>query len=570
MRKNDRAMHGRVLVAAIAAITLCVPAYARHASHTALAQKDVSATGPGAAETHQDPVLEAMLAELHRSQQQLQLQNFQRPFFLQYRLDDVDNYEASANYGAVTGERRDHRRLVRVTVRVGDYQMDSSQPHGDGSLQVAAIEDDPVALRIALWSATDIAYKAALRDYTRKQVALKAYQTQPSAQDFSREKPLVSMGSVVRLDLATADWQKTIADASGVYRSRPSFEKVTEYSASTIHARAVNRYLVNTEGTVVRHGSAVYQARISVGTQAPDGMRMDRSYETTGTSAAQLDSAAQFHSHVEQLLASLEELRKAPVVDEVEYHGPVLFTGNSGGDIFSNLFAPGVVAIRPDLGTEARTKGPYAASYRARVLPEGTTVVDDPRMDSFAGEGLIGAYDVDDEGVPAQPVDVVENGKLTSYLLGRAPVRDFAVSNGHGRAGLAEPPRPEIGVLRVESTKAVSPEELNAKLLAMARERGLDSVYVAEALGPELSPRMLYRIHVADGTRQLVRGAAFDDLDQRSLRSNISAVGSDTQVSNFLGETPTTVLAPSLLFDDITVKRANDRNDKLPYYPPPE
>jgi TldD protein len=515
------------------------------------------------------PVLTAMLAELERSQQQLQLQNFQKPFFLQYRLDDIDDYEASANYGALTGERHDHRRLVRVTVRVGDYKMDSSSPRGDGSLQVAAVEDDLIALRTALWTATDIAYKAALRDLTQKQVALKTYQTQPQADDFSREKPLISLGAPVRLELDTAAWKRRIADASGVYEVRSSFEKVTEYSSSSIHGRAVNRYLVNSEGTIVRNGTTIYRATIAVGTQAPDGMRIDRSYASNGTSAAQLDSPPQFQAHVAELIASLEELRRAPLIDEVEYHGPVLFLGGAAGDLFSNLFAPGIVALRPDLGTEARTKGPYASSYRARVLPEGTSVIDDPRMQTFEGVGLIGSYEVDEEGVPAQAVPVVENGKLTNYLIGRAPVRDFPVSNGHGRAGLATPPRPQIGVMRIQSSKAISREELNARLMAMAKERGLDTVYVAEGLGADLSPRLLYRVNVAAGTRQLVRGAAFDDLDQRSLRSNVSAIGNDTNISNFPGDTPTTILAPSLLFDDITVKRANDKNDKLPYYPPP-
>ena len=510
-----------------------------------------------------------MLAELERSQQQLQLQNFQKPFFLQYRLDDIDDYEASANYGALTGERHEHRRLVRVTVRVGDYKTDSSTARGNGSLEVATVEDDLIALRTALWTATDNAYKAALRDYTQKQVALKAYQSQPRADDFSREKPLVSLGEPLKLDLDLPAWKQRIADASSVYQGQTAFEKVAQYSSAGIHARVINRYLVNSEGSIVRNGSAVYQATVAVGTQAPDGMRIDRSYTSAGITAAQLDSPAQFQAHVVELIASLEELRRAPLIDEVEYHGPVLILGSASGEIFSDLFAPGILAVRPDLGTEARTKGPYASSYRARVLPEGTNVVDDPRMRTFAGTGLIGSYEVDEEGVPAQAVPVVEKGKLTSYLIGRAPVRDFPLSNGHGRAGLGSAPRPQIGVLRVESSRAVSLEDLNARLMAMAKERGLDTVYIAEALGPDLTPRLLYRVRVSDGTRQLVRGAAFDDLDQRSLRSNISAIGNDTYVSNFAADTPTTILAPSLLFDDITVKRANDRNEKLPYYPPP-
>ena len=40
-------------------------------------------------------------------------------------------------------------------------------------------------------------------------------------------------------------------------------------------------------------------------------------------------------------------------------------------------------------------------------------------------------------------------------------------------------------------------------------------------------------------------------------------------VANFFGDVPQTVLAPALLFEDATVRRANETNDKLPFYPPP-
>ena len=72
-----------------------------------------------------------------------------------------------------------------------------------------------------------------------------------------------------------------------------------------------------------------------------------------------------------------------------------------------------------------------------------------------------------------------------------------------------------------------------------------------------------------DGTRQLVRGAVFDELDTRSLRSDIVAAGVDEYVSNSLGTIPATTIAPSLLFDDIGVKRATLEQQKLPYYGPP-
>ena len=67
-----------------------------------------------------------------------------------------------------------------------------------------------------------------------------------------------------------------------------------------------------------------------------------------------------------------------------------------------------------------------------------------------------------------------------------------------------------------------------------------------------------------------MRGAVLDDLDQRALRSGVEAAGKDLWVANYSTEMPETVLAPALLFSDVTIKRANEKNDKLPFYPPPD
>jgi predicted Zn-dependent protease len=532
------------------------------------------ATTPSLDEAKKDPILRAMLEELERSRTQLHFEDWQHPFFIQYRLDDMESFEAEASYGALTRERVDHRRIVRVTVRVGDYKTDSSAlrgERGDGSLQIAAVEDDPVALRSALWSATDTAYKSAIRDFTQKSVMLKSFQTVPEADDFSREQPVVTLEPVLHPEIDREEWKHRIIEASGLYRTdadAKKFAQETQYSSSDIHARVVNRYLVNTEGTVVRQAFAAYQGGVSVGSQAADGLHLDRSYATTGTIAAQLDSPEAFRRHAIALLLSLHELRNAPPVSE-EYHGPVLFLNDAATDLVNSIFAGAVSGNRPDPGTTARTSGPYASSYRARVLPELFDVVDDPTMKSFAGRGLVGAYEVDDEGVPAQAVKVVERGKLINYLLGRQPIRNFPHSNGHGRAPMAGGPAPHFAVLRVEAAHTQSREELEKKLLATGKERDLEWVYEAETLGPELTPRLLYRIHVADGKRELVRDAVFDELDTRSLRSEISAVGNDDLATNYAGEIPSTVIAPSLLFDEIAVKAATEKRDKLPYYPPP-
>jgi hypothetical protein len=201
------------------------------------------------------------------------------------------------------------------------------------------------------------------------------------------------------------------------------------------------------------------------------------------------------------------------------------------------------------------------------VLPDFLNATDDPLMKTYAAHALLGAYAVDDEGVPAQAVDVAVNGKLENYLIGRTPVRDFPASNGHGRAAVGQAPRSSEGVMLFKSNAPLSAAAMNARLLAMAKDQGRD-VYSVETLGGELAPRLLYLVH-PDGSRQLVRGAVFDELDNRSLRSDIVAAGDDEYVANTLGAVPVTTIAPSLLFDDIGVKRATEEQQKLPYYAPP-
>jgi len=522
------------------------------------------------ADAEKDPVFRAMLEELDRSKSDLQLMGFEKPFFIQYRIEDVDAFETKAEFGATEGSSRTHQRIARVTVRVGDYQTDSSSPHGDGALQIAALNDDPVAIRSALWQATDQAYKAALDAYAQKQAALKQVQTPPQADDFSREKPVIALEAPLRLTLDEAQWAERVARHSGLYRtvaSAKAGDSDVQYSVASFNARVTTTWLVNSEGTIVRKTASSYQEGFGVGTQAADGMRLDRSYATTGVELKDLDSQQDFDKHAVALIASLDELRKAPVVEE-EYHGPVLLSSDASADVLRALLARGVTATRPQLGTESRTSGPFASSYHAKVLPEFLDVVDDPGLKRYSDRNLVGAYGVDDEGVPAQAVKVVNAGRLENYLVGREPVRDFPQSNGHARAATMGPARPEIGVLKITAENGQSEDELNRKLLAMGKVRGLKSVYYVQTMGGAMTPRLLYRVAL-DGKRELVRGAVLDDLDQRALRTNIEAAGKDLWVANYMGDVPETVLAPALLLGDGTVKRANEKHEKLPFYPPP-
>ena len=524
------------------------------------------------ADAEKDPVLAAMLTELDRSMSQLQLPGFAKPFFIQYRISEVEDFSTKAAFGSSEGPSRARQRVARVTVRVGDYKTDSSGGRGDGAVELSVLDDDPIALRSTLWAATDQAYKSALAAYAQKQAELKEVQTPPQADDFSQEKPVIALGApAAPLALDEAAWDQRVARASGLDRTDSSVnvtQRDIQSSSASFHARATTTWLVTSEGTIVRKCATEFEEAFAAGTQAADGMRLERSYSTAGTSLADLDTESVFNRHAADEIASLGDLRQAPLVEE-EYHGPLLMSADAAASTLRALLASAVTATRPSLGTEARTNGVFASSYHARVLPDFLNVVDDPLLKSYDGKGLVGAYDIDDEGVPAQAVKLVDGGRLESYLIGRQPVRDFPQSNGHGRAGVTGPPRSMISVLKITAENGLSSQELNKKLLDMAKDRGLSDVYYVETLGGERNPRLLYRV-TPDGKRSLVRGAVLADIDQRALRSSIEAAGQDLFVANYFGDTPTTVMAPALLFDDATVRRANQKNDKLPFYPPPE
>ena len=517
-----------------------------------------------------DPVLHAMQAELDREQAQLQLPGMQRPYFMEYRLDDFATYEAVANYGALVREESGHQRIVRVTVRIGNYTTDSSSSRGEGTVALAPTDNNPEAIRYSLWTATDEAYKNALRAYSAKVAALKRFEAPPTEKDFAPAKPVVHIGALVPLDVDRAEWTRRIVEASGLYATDPEVKASAadvQYSTANFRGIAVNRYLVNSEGTAVRQGYGGYSANISVGGQAADGMQLSRDNGTVAATAKELETWPAFRRRAIDDIKSLLALRDAPVVSAEDYHGPVLFSGDASADVMNRLFVPNVEADRPEMGTTARTQGLYTSSFHARVLPEFLSATDDPLTTTFDGHALLGAYEVDDEGVPAQAVDVAAKGKLENYLIGRTPVRDFPASNGHGRAAVGQAAQSRAGVMIFKSSAPLTAAAIHSRLLAMAKEQDRD-VYAVETLGGELAPRVLYLVH-PDGSRQLVRGAVFDELDNRSLRSDIIAAGDDEYVANSLGNVPETTIAPSLLFDDIGVKRATTEQQKLPYYGPP-
>jgi len=512
-----------------------------------------------------DGLLEALLTELDRSKSQLKMDQVQAPYYVEYRVSEVEDFGAEAAFGALRENQHIHVRVLRVVVRIGDYKQDSYFGRGQGESSILPLDNDPIALRHQIWLATDDAYKAAGQALAEKQAAMKQFSADPNpVDDFAKAQQMIAVEPTVSLKVDEAAWKKTLEDATGLYKQYPDVQSVT----ASARFSAINEYLVNSEGTVTRCGKTTYSVQLSSSAQAADGMRLSRSPAFMVARAEELPTRDALMGEAKKMLETVVALRQAPIVEE-EYRGPVLFAADAADDIVATLIGQNVLGQKPQLGKPNRTTGAFATSYKTRVLPNFLTVVDDPTMKDFHGKSLVGSYAIDSEGVKAQAVNTIENGVLSNYLIGRQSIRDFPASNGHGRAAPGSIPGPSLGVLLVKSTEAQSPEELKKRVMQMVTDQGRPYGYRVETLGPGNSPRLLYRVYAKDGHEELVRGAVFNELDIRALRSDLMAVGNDQLVSNRAGGAPTTIISPSLLFDELEVKRADTSKDKLPDYPAP-
>ena len=117
---------------------------------------------------------------------------------------------------------------------------------------------------------------------TAKQAQLKQLTIDHPVDDFAHAETVQSVQPVVELKVEREPWLKMLRDASGLYTQDPK----VQFLEASLSFKAVNRYYVNSEGTVVRGGEELYRLDIGGNTQAEDGMQLDRAAEFTAKSLA--------------------------------------------------------------------------------------------------------------------------------------------------------------------------------------------------------------------------------------------------------------------------------------------
>jgi len=573
-----------------------------------------------------DHTLQAMRDEMARAKTRLELQIPQadqpvRPYFVEYRLLDLDIREVVAEFGALVSSNHNRQRVMNVSARVGDHKLDSSNFISDegfrgfiGPTGTVGIDRDYDSLRQDLWIATDQAFKEAVETYSRKQAYLSTLARASDIDDFAKVEPVQHIDPLAPSDWSNRNWEQEARDSSAALRLFPQI-----YESRVIYYLVyMTEYLLTSEGTEIRVNHSFAAVEAGMNTLASDGMQVNHYYSSYAPRPADLPNVDAVRKSLNVAGSELMAMRAASTAPD--YTGPVLFEARAAAPLIAQVLGPSLSGARPPLAfqpvvdqlmSSLGAHSDWSGKVGSRVLPLTVSLVDDPFAKDYKGTPLVGGYSIDEEGVPAQKVNLVEEGKLKNLLMSRRPGPDFDKSNGHGRSAFLSDAKPTMSNLFFASTESVSRDTLKKNFLDACRSEKLNYCMVVRQMdNPSISllhqedftellasfggnaatdrlPLVVYKIFPGDGHEEMVRGARITGFSPRMLR-NVSAIGDDDFVYNYMQSQvvgvsgtalgafgtaqnglPAAVVAPSLLFEEVEVRGARGEPKRLPLLPEP-
>ncbi|HTX42358.1 MAG TPA: metallopeptidase TldD-related protein [Acidobacteriaceae bacterium] len=537
------------------------------------------------------PLLDAMSSELHRAMTDLaapapagtaDAAPRQAPYYISYAAHDRYESVIMAQQGALIGSNTEHTRNADIVVRVGDHQLDNTHDeHRATAVHTVALplNDDRVAIQRSLWWATNSDYQRALETYlrvkTEEQVRAKEEDTSP---DFSQESPVTAIGTPADPpQYDNAAWKERVRGLSAVFSKYPHIYA----NFVMLFVTDETSYFVTSEGTrVVKPYRLARVVAVAV-TRADDGMDLYRMAGFEAETPAGLPAQAAMLDSMNQLAASLEKLRTAPVTEP--FNGPALLSGRAAAVFFHEVLGHRLEGQRQRGDQEGET---FTKDVGQPILPDFISVYDDPTQQTFQGTWLMGSYQYDDEGQPARKVDLIDDGVLKTFLMSRLPIAAFANSNGHGRAQDGLLPTGRQGNLFVISKKMVPESKLRKMLIEEAKKQGkpyglyfedISSGFALTTRGmPQafsVVPLVVWRVYTDGHPDELVRGVSIVGTPQAALKS-IVATGDKDEVFNGdcgaeSGSIPVSAIAPAMLLSQLETQRTPQGTARPPILPPP-
>lgn len=566
------------LVLAFGGCTEAVPPANAPATGTAAAFP-VTHLGPDKGERPVSPAFTALHEELQRAM--ATLGKADPPIhYLAYTVTSYEERTIDASYGAIERATHPEHRSFDIEAFVGTPAFDSHhyarripRPHGYG--QALPLDDsDPLAIRQAAWATTDRAYK----DAAERFVALKNQrevqaEDEDKSPDFSTEPAVRYIGEPApALGIDVPTWEARLRALSAKFKG----DKEIHESRVSLQAKRRTRWFMNSEGTLVQFGDRTYRLVVTAQTQADDGMHLSlfKAFEARAPERLPADDVVT--QTIAGMIANLKGLRRAPLAEP--FTGPAILEGRAAGVFFHEVIGHRLEAHRLRSDIDGHT---FGKKLGQQVMPTFLSLYDDPTIFKIGETELNGHYFFDDEGVPAQRANLVDNGILKGFMFGRTPAQGLLRSNGHGRRQEGRPIVSRQGNLVLEPSRTMPVAALRARLIQSAKEQGrpygLRFVDIQGGFtdtsrfgtqGFKVMPTLVYRVYADGCPDELIRGVDIVGTPLAMLM-RIDAAGDDFGIFNGVcgaesGWVPVSATSPSLLIGQIETALKDKSNVKPP------
>ena len=519
-------------------------------------------------------VFKAMNDELQRNMDSLSIMNWEKPFFLQYALQEGRLFQVQATLGAITGVNEFPVNSMSAQVLVGNYQLANinlanTDYRAGGRSDTAPLDGRYDEIRRRLWLLSDNAYKAAIEEYGNKMTSMKQLNLPPEVidlPDFTRLPAVRYYGDAKELTYNRFFWEKIARDCSAVFIKYPDI-----YGSNVgIEIFSGEIFSINSEGTQLLHPVRLVVIAVNAYTKLEDGEEISDRLAWYGQAETDFSNSGLLVKEIEAMAENIVAAAKAPKMDE-SYTGPIMLEGAAlASEMVSELLAPrtGLVAFR----TPIRSGGVQRQMedrLNRRILATDITVKSTPQLKTHNGQLLIGAYETDSEGVtPKDELLLVENGMLRALMCDRIPTKKITAPTGN-RIYTYQPQgistRVSPGVLNISTSNGLPRDTLKARLLDAARTEGLDYAYILRTL-PAGRYASLYKVSVADGSEQLVRAAVPSRIDLAKLKRSLGTSSESAVVNMIAGGVPVSVICPvAMVIEEVDIEKRNLQNTtKLP------
>jgi hypothetical protein len=495
------------------------------------------------------------------------------PYFVSYTIDIYKTFKAAATFGKMADEGSSSFSRGEVDLRIGDYSLDNTPEgrwrHRSGGYQSnIPAEADYWGLRKSLWWQSDMAFKRAIEQYSRKKMLMKTKKRREPLDDLSREKPhrFFQQGPEEKLE-----WDKIkdiLKDVSRLFREYPRIDR----SQAEARVQFKKHYFVSSEGSANRIFDSFGSISVEMsgltdnGLMLKDGFSVD--YRSGDDRETMIKKARQ---EIDKFCAQL----KAPPMED--YFGPVLLEGQAAAEFVVQTIVPLMQAERDpvsDYEYADNTSSDLKKWLNKRITAPHISLTDDPTAMVFEKDSLGGHYQVDDEGMPGRKIALIEKGILKTFYMSRSPIEKIYGTNGHLRNGQLMP-----GNLFLSSSKGLSQKKLLKTLEKLCKEKGNDYGIIVKRLEPQkyslgyldatLKALEAYKYDLKTKQLTLVRNLVLRDVSRRTLRDIYrtgkqpmvynSRIGSGVQSEAFA------VITPDILLDQIEASGPSEVGSQPPF-----